>query len=323
MANIITLTVNPAIDVTTAVERVAPIHKLRCTSARRDPGGGGINVARVLKRLGADVVALYTAGGVLGTLLQKLVEAEGISCATTAIGEETREDITIVERSSGQQYRFILPGPRLSEPEWRACLDALTSLLHRQSAVASVDRGTRFVVASGSLPPGVPDDFYGHVIRAGRDAGAKVVIDASGAPLRSALDAGVYLVKPSLREFRELTGKPAETQGDWIVACRSLIDAGRAELVALTLGELGALLVSRDQALRAQALPVRPVSVVGAGDSFLGGMIWSLASGHALETAFRYGIAAGSAAVLMAGTELCRRDDVERLVDDVRVERIL
>jgi hypothetical protein len=127
MTNIITVTANPAIDVTTAVERLAPNHKLRCTSARRDPGGGGINVARVLKRLGADVVALYPAGGVLGTLLRKLVDEEGIPCLTTAIAEETREDITIVEQSSGQQYRFILPGPRLNEQEWQACLDALAS----------------------------------------------------------------------------------------------------------------------------------------------------------------------------------------------------
>jgi 6-phosphofructokinase 2 len=132
----------------------------------------------------------------------------------------------------------------------------------------------------------------------------------------------VYLVKPSLREFRELTGKPVETQSDWIAGCRSLIDAGRAELVALTLGDQGALLVGRDRTLRAQALPIKPVSVVGAGDSFLGAMIWSLASGHALETAFRYGVAAGSAALLMPGTELCQCDDVQRLVNDVRVEAI-
>jgi 6-phosphofructokinase 2 len=321
MTNIITLTINPAIDVSTTVERMAPVHKLRCALARRDPGGGGINVARVLKRLGADVVAVYPTGGVLGTLLRQLVADEGIPCLTIGIAEETREDITVHDRSIDQQYRFILPGPRLSELEWRACLDAVTSL-HQRDAAAPVDRRVRFVVASGGLPPGVPEDFYGRIARTTRQAGAKIVVDASGAALKRALEAGVYLLKPSLRELKELTGKPLESQGDWTVACRSLIEDGRAEMVALTLGDEGALLVGRDNTLRAQALPLKPVSVVGAGDSFLGGLIWSLTSGHAIETALRYGVAAGSATLLMPGTELCRREDIERLTKDVRVRAI-
>jgi 6-phosphofructokinase 2 len=312
MTNIITLTINPAIDVLTAVGRVAPMHKLRCTGARRDPGGGGINVARVLKRLGADVLALYPAGGVLGMLLRHLIDHESIPSSIIPIAEETREDVTVLEQSTGQQYRFILPGPRLSEQEWRSCLDAVTSFA----------RHSRFVVASGSLAPGVPDDFYRRVAEAAKAAGGKIIVDGSGPPLRYALQAGVHLVKPSLREFKELTGRPLETESDRIAACRGLIDEGRAELVALTLGEQGALLVSRDRSWRAQALPIKPVSVVGAGDSFLGAMIWSLASGYAIDTAFRYAMAAGSAALLMPGTELCRREDVERLVDDVAVETI-
>ena len=321
MTNIITLTINPAIDVSTAVERVAPVHKLRCTLARRDPGGGGINVARVLKRLGADVVAVYPTGGVLGTLLRQLVADEGIPCLTIGIAEETREDITVLDRSIDQQYRFILPGPRLSELEWRACLDAVTSL-HQRDASAPVDRRARFVVASGSLPPGVPEDFYGRIARASRLAGAKIVVDASGAALKCALEAGVYLVKPSLRELKELTGEPLECQSDWVVACRSLIDDGRAEMVALTLGDEGALLVSRDHTVRARALPLKPVSVVGAGDSFLGGLIWSLTSGHAIENTLRYGVAAGSASLLMPGTELCRREEIEQLTNDVKVQAV-
>jgi 6-phosphofructokinase 2 len=271
--------------------------------------------------LGADVVAVYPTGGVLGTLLRQLVADEGIPCLTIGISEETREDLTILDRSIEQQYRFILPGPRLSELEWRACLDAVTSL-HQRDASAPVDRRARFVVASGSLPPGVPEDFYGRIARVTQQAGAKIVVDASGVALKCALEAGVYLLKPSLREFKELTGKPVESQRDWIVACRSLIDDGRAEMVALTLGDEGALLVGRDHALRAQALPIKPVSVVGAGDSFLGGIIWSLTSGHSIEKALRYGVAAGSATLLMPGTKLCRREDVEQLANDVKVQAV-
>lgn len=312
MTSIITLTVNPSIDVLASVQQVGPIHKLRCTDARRDPGGGGINVARVIKRFGADVIAVYPTGGALGELLRHLVEREAIPALTVPIAEETREDFTILEQTSGQQYRFVLPGPHLTDRESQLCLNA----------VASVSEGSRFIVASGSLPPGVPDDFYSQMAAVAKRSGTKVVIDSSGAPLKAALDAGVYLIKPSLREFRNLMGEPLESESDWIAACRGLIGHGRVEIVALTLGERGALLVTRDRLLRARALPVKPVSVVGAGDSFLGAMVWSLERGHALEDAFRHGVAAGSAALLMPGTELCRREDVERLLSAVALESI-
>ena len=314
MADVVTLTMNPSIDLSVSVERVLPFHKLRCAEGRRDPGGGGINVARVMKRLGADVSAIYAAGGTLGQLLRQLIDAEGIPASTVAISGETREDFTVLEQSTGAQYRFVLPGPHVAEREWRICLNELVAL----------DSGTRFIIGSGSLPPGVPDDFYGRVAQLAKQGSRKIVIDSSGPALRAAIEAGVYLIKPSLNEFRGLTGAdvPLETQADWIEACRGLLHRGRVEVVTLTLGDRGALLVTRDQVLRAAALAIKPVSIVGAGDSFLGAMIWSLAAGHGLETAFRYGVAAGSAALLMPGTELCRREDVERLFKDVRVEAI-
>jgi 6-phosphofructokinase 2 len=148
----------------------------------------------------------------------------------------------------------------------------------------------------------------------------KSSFDSSGAPLKSALAAGVYLVKPSLSELRDLLGAALDTRADQIKACRVLIEKKQAEVVALTLGEQGAILVTHDHVLRARALPIEPKSVVGAGDSFLGAMIWALASGHAVDEAFRYGVAAGSAALLVPGTELCQRDDIERLVKHVELD---
>jgi 6-phosphofructokinase 2 len=177
-------------------------------------------------------------------------------------------------------------------------------------------------VASGSLPPGVPQDFYGRVALATKQVGGKIVIDASGPSLKAALEIGAYLVKPSLRELEALMCASLESESDQIIACRSLIEGGRAEIVALTLGDQGALLVTRDRVLRARAVPIEPVNIVGAGDSFLGAMIWSLRCGHDLETAFQYGVAAGSATLLMPGTELCRQEDVERLVKEVRLDAI-
>jgi 6-phosphofructokinase 2 len=315
MADVVTLTMNPAIDLSVSVERVTPFHKLRSSENRRDPGGGGINVARVLKRLGADVTAVYPAGGTLGQLLRQLVEKEGISQVTIPIAIETREDFTVNERETGFQYRFVVPGPSLTEPEWRACLSCFSAL----------EAQARFVVCSGSLPPGVPDDFYRCVVEAARGTGRRMIIDSSGAALKAALEAGVYLVKFSASELSDLFGMPFDIRADQIKACRALIEQRQAEVVALTLGEQGAILATRDRVLRARALPIEPRSVVGAGDSFLGAMIWALSRGQTLDEAFRYGVAAGSAALLVPGTELCQPDDIARLVKlvelDVLVDR--
>lgn len=155
-----------------------------------------------------------------------------------------------------------------------------------------------------------------------KDMGAKFILDTSGPPLQAALKEGVYLIKPNLHELSDLGHTPLEGQGAWVEASRSLVSRGGAEIVALTLGDKGALLVTRDQAWRAQALPIKPVSAVGAGDSFLGGMAWSLVSDHGLGTAFRYANAAGSAAVMAPGTDLCRPEDVERLFGEVVVQTI-
>jgi 6-phosphofructokinase 2 len=312
MPDVVALAMNPSIDVYTSVERVVPVHKLRCTAIRRDPGGGGINVARVVRRFGADATAIYPVGGAMGQLLRKLVDAEDVSSAVIPIAEETRESFTVLEESSNQQYRFVLPGPPVSGPEWRSCLDALAALEERP----------RVVVASGSLPPGPPDDFYSQVARVTKELGARLVIDTSGPPLKAVLAAGTFLIKPNLGELRRLTETPLDDEQSWLAACRSIVNQGGAEIVALTLGDRGALLVTRDNAWRAQGMPIKLVSAVGAGDSFLGAMVWSLTAGQDLETAFRYGVAAGTAALLTPGTELCRPEDVERLVREVSIKRV-
>jgi 6-phosphofructokinase 2 len=312
MPTIVTFTINPAVDISTSVAVVQPAHKLRCTAPRRDPGGGGINVARVVTRFGADVLAVFTVGGPIGQHLKELVDRESIRNLTIPIRADTREDLAVVESETGQQYRFVLPGPALAETEWRACIDAL----------AAPDIKPRFLVASGSLPPGVPDDFYANLVEAMRSFGTKIIVDTSGTPLKRALDAGVYLIKPNLREMRELTGRSMEREADCIAACRQLVETGRVEVVALTLGHYGALLVTRDLALRADPLPIKPVSTVGAGDSFLPALVARLAAGHDLDDAFRHAVAAGSAALLAHGTELACLEDIGRLLGAVTVRAI-
>ncbi|MCP9627670.1 1-phosphofructokinase family hexose kinase [Rhodopseudomonas palustris] len=312
MVDIVTLTPNPAIDLSTSIERLVPSRKLRCAAQQRDPGGGGINVARVVKRFGGDVEAIYPAGGFTGRLLRSLLDREQIPSRVVESEAETREDFSVTEAATGQQFRFVLPGLPLAESEWRGLLEIL----------GGTDPAPKIVVGSGSLPPGVPADFYAQAAAVAKRIGAKFFLDTSGAPLVAALAHGVTLIKPNLREMQELAGRPLANDADYVAAARQQIEAGKVEIVALSLGHLGALLVTKDEALRSPALPVAQVSTVGAGDSFLGAIAYSLAQGRSIEDGFRRALASGSASLTMHGTELCRPADVERLCREVVIERL-
>jgi 6-phosphofructokinase 2 len=312
LPDIVTLTINPAIDIFVNVGRVESTRKLRCSAPKRDPGGGGINVARVAHRLGGEVAAIYPIGGQIGKLLQRLVEREDIASLVTPSHVETRENFTAYEESTGEQYRFVLPGSPLHRAEWEACLDKLAILSSKP----------KFVVASGSLPPGVPNDFYAHAIRHAKALGAKTVIDSSGSALKAALAEGVTLMKPNLVELGDLVGANLDSNAEQMEACRKLVKDKRAEMVALTLGEDGALLVTATQAWRALPMQIEAVSAVGAGDSFLGGMVAALDAGKPLEEAFRMAMAAASAAVLTPGTGLCQPQDVQELLPKVEIREI-
>jgi 6-phosphofructokinase 2 len=307
MTDILTITLNPAVDVSSTTPRLMPAHKMRCAQTQRYPGGGGINVTRVLQRLGADSLALYLAGGAMGQQLRKLVAQERIASHSLPIREETRESFAVLDASTGNEYRFVLPGPTVQPQEWQACIDF----------VQSMQPAPRIVVLSGTLPPGVPHDAYGQLAAVAKARGGRVVLDTSGAELREALAEGVWIVKPSLRELGELTGRDLPDEPQWLAAARQLVQAGQAQWVALTLGERGALLVGADRAWRADAIEVPVLSATGAGDSFLAAMVWALSRGLGEEEAFRYGVAAGTAALLTPGTDLCRKEDVLRLVAQV------
>ncbi|VWB87819.1 1-phosphofructokinase [Burkholderia lata] len=302
MTEIVTVTLNPAVDVSTSVEHIVETHKLRCARPRRDPGGGGINVARTVHRLGGDCVALYLAGGPTGDVLTLLLEAERVPAVRVRIAGETRENVCVTETATGREYRFLMPGPSVTAPEWRDCA----------ARIAALQPAPRYLVLSGSLPPGAPDDLYATLARTAAANGSRVVVDAAGPALRAALDAGVHLVKPSLDELSALAGEPLDEAS----ACRKaseLVAQGRADIVALTLGARGAWVVTRERALRLPGRPATVCSTVGAGDSFVGGMVWALARGEPFDDACRYALAASAASVEHPGTALCTRDDVERI----------
>jgi 6-phosphofructokinase 2 len=308
MSAILTITLNPAVDVYTSIARIAPVHKLRCDTERRDPGGGGINVARVISRLGGDVTAMFPAGGPIGDYLQRLVRAEGVKSCVAPIAGVTRESFTVRETDTQDEFRFVLPGPSVSAAEFEACLSAIMEA-----------RAARYVVASGGLPNGAPPDTHARIGAIARNMGAQFVLDSSGEPLRLGLAGGVYLVKPNMRELGELVGMPLGDERAALDAARSLIDSGQAEIVALSRGRDGAMIVTAKQAWIAPAVQVPVASSVGAGDSFLGGLVWSLERGDALATAFGYALAAGAASLLRPGTALCQADEVIHLAQTTNV----
>lgn len=301
-ARIATLTLNPAIDLSSDAEKVVHTRKVRTTNERIEPGGGGINVARVLDRLGADVTALFLGGGVTGRVLDDLLVRGGIERRMIEIADDTRLSLTVVETSTGNEYRFVPEGPEVTESEATQALAIAGS--------AKCD----YLVASGSLPRGVPPDFYASVCSAAARSGARFVLDTSGDPLRAALDAGgIFLVKPSRGEFERLIGREL-TDEAIIREAERLVGEGKAENIAVTLGRDGAILVNRDGARVSPAVPVKACSAVGAGDSFLAGMVYGFATGRDAEVAFRVGLAAGAAAVLSCGSDLAKPEDLDRLV---------
>ena len=310
MRPIVTLTLNPAIDSSCQADEVGPVHKIRTFEERYDPGGGGINVARVIRELGGEAIAVYLAGGLTGQAFNRMLDAIGLQHRAVPISGDTRVAHTVFERSTGQEYRFVPEGPEIHDDEWQACLRELEGL--------EFD----YLVASGSLPRGLPDDFYAQSARMAADKGARFVLDTSGAALKRALDAGVYLVKPNLRELETAVGRalrqPAEQEG----AARQLIARGRAEIVTVSLGADGALLATGEGCWRLRVPRIKPKSAVGAGDSFVGAMTLGLAQGRTPIDAFALAVAAGTAAVLTMGTELCRREDVLRIYRQIKAEQV-
>jgi 6-phosphofructokinase 2 len=310
MKPIVTLTLNPAIDASCEAEEVRPIRKIRTSNEGYEPGGGGINVAHVIRELGGEALAVYCAGGLTGQAFDDMVDAIGLPRRLIRIEGVTRVSHTVYERSTGQEYRFVPEGPEFREDEWRTVLAEIEGL------------EADYVVASGSLPHGVPADFYARIARSLRARGARFVLDTAGEPLRQALEAGVHLIKPNLGEFEGLVGRALPEPAAQEAAAKRLVDDGRCEIVTVSLGAEGGLLATADGCFRLRVPAIEPKSAVGAGDAFVAAMTLGLAEGRTPEDAFTLAVAAGTATVLTMGTELCRRADVLRIYRQIRGELV-
>lgn len=307
MALIATLTMNPALDVVLVTERLVAGHKLRCPAPRQSAGGGGINAARTIQALGGEAVAIFPAGGATGARLVALLAAEKLRVTPVGIVGETRESIMVEERSSGRQYRFVVPGPHLSRVESGRCVEEVTALQPRPACL----------IVSGSLPPGVPGTILHELGDLCRKEGIALLADTSGAALQRLDGLDAWLIKPSLAELEAAVGHPLPDETAQIAAARSLLDRRVARTVLLSLGAAGALLIAQDTATRLRVPAIEGHRTVGAGDAMLGAVALAHTRGATLAEAARWGVAAGAATLLGPGTATLRRADVERLLKKV------
>jgi 6-phosphofructokinase 2 len=303
MHDIITITLNPALDKSTHVKQVLPEKKLRCDYPQFEPGGGGINVSRAIKKLGGNSCAWFLEGGPTGQKLCELLEEEGVDCWTVKTKNWSRENLMVMEDSTGNQYRFGMPGPETYEEEWKQCLNKLESL--------DTNELPKYVVASGSLPPGVPDDFYSQLAGIASRRNFKLIVDTSGEALLKAAGEGVYLLKPNLGELAALAGKDSISALEQEEIAKFVLDEGKSKVLVVSLGPRGAMLASEKGISYVVPPTVPQKSAVGAGDSMVAGMVLSLVKGCSLKEVVMYGVAAGTAATMTPGSELCKKEDTE------------
>ncbi len=299
--SIVTLTLNPAVDLSCMADAVRPTHKVRTFEEQYDPGGGGINVARVVHSLGGEVLALVMTGGVTGRLLEELLDAEKVPWQALPIHGRNRISLNVHDRESGLEYRFVPAGPQVEPDECDAALRVLEAVK------------AEWIVASGSLPPGVPVDFYARAAAIAARRGQKFVLDTSGPALLAVRGQGLEVLKLSLRELEFMVGHTLPGVAAQEEQATLLVRSGTARKVALTLGPDGSVLATRDAIVRLPAIEVKQRGVVGAGDAFLAGLVLGLASGLTDARALAFGNAAGAAAVTTYGTARVQQAEVEAL----------
>lgn len=299
---IVTLTFSPCIDKSTTVPSLVPDKKLKCTEPKLDPGGGGLNVARAIKKLGGEATAIYPSGGYTGKYLNHLVELEKIPTVIIETDRETRENIIVFDVSGNKQYRLGFPGTPLSESDLNKCMNAIENL-----------RGSEYIVVSGSLPPGVQASVYNHLAAIALKLNAKLIVDAPGEYLTEVVRAGVYLIKPNIGELARMVNRERIEFEEIPAIAQNIISKNKCEIIVVSLGKTGAMLFTKDESYFVKAPEVDRLSTVGAGDSMVAGIVYSLSLGRGLYQALQYGVACGTAATLQPGTELCDKENADAL----------
>jgi 6-phosphofructokinase 2 len=299
---IATLTLNPALDKSTEVDRLIPEKKIRCPQLSVEAGGGGINVSKAIHELGGKSIAIFPAGGVNGVMLTSLLKEKSIPVQPVMVQGATRENFAISEISTNKQFRFIMPGGELSAWDIEEIRQQILNL-----------SGLSFLVCSGSLPPGVSDGFIKEIAEIALKKQIKLVVDTSGKALKTAIETGVYLVKPNMTELCSLAGKDHLEPGEIKEAAMHVLENSRCEVIVVSMGPAGAMVVTKQEIKNIAAPVVKKLSSVGAGDSMVAGIVYMLEKGKDINEAVQFGIACGSAATIMKGTRLFQKEDAFRL----------
>ena len=311
MQKIVTITLNPAIDKSTSIDALAPEKKLKCSLPKFEPGGGGINVSRALNKLGVDSTAIYLAGGYTGMFFKDLLKKEISSEIMLEISGHTRENLIVFDQTSSLQYRFGMPGPVILEKEWKNIINAIEKL-----------DDTNYIIASGSVPEGVPKDIFAQIAVIAKKKNIKLILDTCGEALRLAINEGAYLIKPNLNELSFLSNKEELSMEAAVIAAKELIVNGKSELIIVSMGANGALMVSKEECIHLMPPEVKRISTVGAGDSMVAGIVKSLSENKSFKDAAKYGVACGSAATINPGTELCKKSDADQIYKQIREIKI-
>ncbi len=317
MTHILTITLNPTVDLSTSTLQVTAGPKLRCTNPEADPGGGGINVSRAIKFLGGDSTAFTAVGGETGAHLLRLLAEEHVRfTAFSVTGGATRQSIAVTEQESGKQYRFVMPGPYWNH-------DMVDESLNAIAYAASLGG---IVVLSGSQPPGVPMDYPARLARRLHAKGVQLFVDTSGKPLHELIKhtANPHVLRMDDVEAEDLCGHPLGSRTETADFASDLVAKGVAANVIIARGADGSTLANAEGRWHASRAinPEEVVSAVGAGDSFVGAFSMALTRGDTMQDALRFGTTAAAAAVLTAGTQLCSAADVTRLLPSCALEQI-
>lgn len=311
MNKIITLTVNPVLDKESTVECLIPNRKLRCAEPIYFAGGGGINVSRAINNLGSTSLAIYLAGGPTGLYLEGLMTQEGIAQEVIPVKGRTRQNLSVMDTATNLKYRFGVPGPEVHEEEWKAALNQVE--IHLQAG--------DYLVASGKLPPGIPDDFYVKVANIAQKKGARFVLDTKGPALTKAVKSDIFLFKPNLSELSALCHVGSISATELEALAKDFLAQHACEIMVVSLGARGALLVTSEVLEYVPAPLVDQKSIIGAGDSMVAGMVLSLIAGKSLTEMVQYGVACGTAATMHPGTQLCHKEDVAQLTEWMQLNR--
>ncbi len=312
MKKIITLTMNPVVDKDTSVAGIKPNTKLRCVSPAYYAGGGGINVSRAIKKLGGESLCMYMAGGPTGSHLQELVSKENIDQEVILIEGWTRDNLSVTDTITNLQYRFGVPGPNVKEKEWQQVLTLLEEHVHKED----------YLVASGKLPPGVPADFYVKVSEITNKKDAKLVLDTSGVALLPSMKAKIYMMKPNLGELSILCGVDFISAIELESLAKKFLEEKNCEVLVVSMGPKGALLATENVIEHILAPTVLQKSTIGAGDSMVAGMVLSLLKGKSLSEMVKYGVACGTAATIHPGTQLCNKEDADKLYEWINANTV-